>query len=506
MTNIWQKLGLKYQNSVLQLIVSKSIYDPRRPYLNPSNKVATATGFIIDIANGYVLTNAHVVEDAISIKAYLLGTRKDLTLSVISIADSKDLALCQIDDNDIYLLTNKLNPSDLNMKLGDNLLLEQLDEVLVIGYPLGEPHIKFTTGIVSGFVSGDKYLPTQPLIQITAPLNPGNSGSPLLNNKGEVVGITSSGIIEMENIGYAIGIRSFISIYETMLQQRIVKMPTFSLKWQQTTPELITYKTNNPLIDGIYVQDIGPDSCLLSLCPGDIITHIGYEGKTRIMGKIDRYGDIKLNNRRFSLSEFVDMIPINASIYINIYRGTQSLHLHEKYTYIPTHRLAKIYPQLVPFDFEIIAGLCLSNLTLNLLSAFKSHPNREEGNRGGEVVSEGEKPVNEKIKCVDSRSYEEKVVITEIFPNTSVAEIKVFREGDIIKYINDHPIKRVDDIRELFRNSRDSRDSRRLQYIKIESEDKGLFIIDIEKIIDEDKLLINNLKITHPYLLDFHFI
>ena len=78
------------------------------------------------------------------------------------------------------------------------ILVRRSDEVLALGYPLGQQSLKSTTGVISGR--------EQHLIQMSAAINPGNSGGPLLNVNGEVVGINSAIIQGAQNVGYIIPI------------------------------------------------------------------------------------------------------------------------------------------------------------------------------------------------------------------------------------------------------------------------------------------------------------
>ena len=239
----WTAHGDRWKNSVLQLKVIRAIYKPDRPYGDPNDKTTSGSAFIIDIDRGYVGTNAHVVSNAISITGRIpkLGKR-DLSLELIGICREKDLALCKIHHDDIKLITRGLNKEqilNLNMKFGDNMELKETDEVMTIGYPMGQESIKYTTGIVSGFETknGDEFgnvedakhrSPTY--IQITAAVNPGNSGGPLLNRKGEIVGINAAGYLFAQNIGYAIPSRTFLSIYCELVKGTVVKMPTLALE------------------------------------------------------------------------------------------------------------------------------------------------------------------------------------------------------------------------------------------------------------------------------------
>jgi serine protease Do len=146
--------------------------------------------------NGYIATNNHVVEDARSIYVELADGRT-FPANIVGTDTLSDLAVIEIDATDLPYA-----------RWGDSSLLSVGDWVLAIGNALGEG-ITATEGIVSRLnvsVNVDENNILYGLIQTTAPVNPGNSGGPLANMAGEVIGITSVKIVasEVEGIGYAI--------------------------------------------------------------------------------------------------------------------------------------------------------------------------------------------------------------------------------------------------------------------------------------------------------------
>ena len=157
----------------------------------------SGTGFALN--KGYVVTNYHVVEDAKSI--IISGINGDFTIeytaSVVATDKVVDLAIIKINDSRFKGLGPL--PYAINMQQA-----EVGDDVFVLGYPLTQTmgeEIKLTNGIVSsrtGF-QGDPSL-----YQMSVPIQPGNSGGPMFNNKGNVVGIVCAHHIGTENVSYAI--------------------------------------------------------------------------------------------------------------------------------------------------------------------------------------------------------------------------------------------------------------------------------------------------------------
>ena len=135
------------------------------------------SGFIID-SDGYILTNAHVVEGAEKVRVQL-NNNKEYNADVIGIDKRTDVALVKIQGDHLPVA-----------KIGDSDQVQVGDWVLAIGSPFGFSHTA-TQGIVSAVArnlpSGD-YVP---FIQTDAAINPGNSGGPLFNSKGEVIAINS---------------------------------------------------------------------------------------------------------------------------------------------------------------------------------------------------------------------------------------------------------------------------------------------------------------------------
>ena len=173
------------------------------------------TGFIIS-PDGQVVTNAHVVEDAVTIKVMLFdGTVKSAEL--VQKDPSRDLAVLKIEGDNLPAA-----------RLGNSADVEVGDEVLAIGNALGlgdTPTV--TTGIVSALdrqlLLGGNRLTN--LIQTDAAINPGNSGGPLVNANGEVIGVNTAIAGNAEGIGFAISIDHARPVIETLQTGEVPKRP-----------------------------------------------------------------------------------------------------------------------------------------------------------------------------------------------------------------------------------------------------------------------------------------
>jgi len=520
-------------NSVIFLIVTKAKYDYKYPYKTFREKETTGSGFIIDISRGLILTNAHIVANAISIVGRLPKTgKKDLTLEIIGICREKDLAICKIIDISLIEQSFPNNLDSLNLKFGDSLNVKVGDKVYSLGYPLNSSNIKTTTGIVSGFERvnnneiEDSLTRSPTYIQFNVIINPGNSGGPLLNENGEVIGIN----VYDKNMGCAIPSRTFLAIYSELIQSQIVKMPTLALDWCKTNREIMKKQTGTSTTYGIYVRKIYPDSCLDKLEKGDIIRRIDYvdifqqtnsfdlktlenllkkileneENKTNSTVTIffDRFGmsidkigilenpnetDINkikfktiLTERKMEISEFMDMIPIGTEMILNICREKNWYRLKTKYLYIQSERIPRIYPRITPLDYEIFAGICVSNLNMKHFDIF------------------------ENLKT--ENYYKNQVIITHIFPGTSVYKTGSLKSGLLIKSILgfDENFEQIKDTQRVISSLNDVRHilRSRPEQIQITTCEDFVFFVSLSTIMKEDKLLFETYEIKHKYILE----
>ena len=184
----------------------------RQPQREPKTSAA-GTGFIIS-TDGFILTNNHVVEDAIKIEVYLYGDDETpYTAKVIGHDQLTDTAL-------IELVEKPKGPLPA-VKFGDSSQIGPGDWVMAIGNPFGYTHT-VTVGVVSAMgrafpVSTGR---TNDMIQTDAAINPGNSGGPLLNMRGDVIGMNTAIITNSQNEGnIGIGFAVPINTVKDLLQQ-----------------------------------------------------------------------------------------------------------------------------------------------------------------------------------------------------------------------------------------------------------------------------------------------
>lgn len=169
------------------------------------------TAFAMD-DKGHIITNYHVVKDAISIKVLITNHSKKFVYADIVAKDiSIDLAILRINDVEFQGVAPPYNFYQGQSRVGEN--------VYTLGYPLknsmGE-EVKLTTGVIS---SKSGYQGDISSYQISVPIQPGNSGGPLINRDGEIIGIVSAVHLHAQNASYAIK-----SIYLSLLIDSVNKL------------------------------------------------------------------------------------------------------------------------------------------------------------------------------------------------------------------------------------------------------------------------------------------
>lgn len=235
---------------------------------------ATVSGSGVFISKeGYLLTNNHVVEGAQNVTIVLSdGTQQ--TASIVGTDQYADLAVLKTDGKVTAIAV--LGNSD-NLKPGET--------VIAIGSPLGDFKNTVTVGVVSAtgrsIDTGNGYQ-IENLIQTDAAINQGNSGGPLVNLAGEVIGIntlvvrnSSSGSVA-EGLGFAIPVNTARAVAEQIMQKGYFARPYLGVSWQAITPN-IAARYNLPVEWGAYVTDVvsGGPANKAGIQSGDIITRIG---------------------------------------------------------------------------------------------------------------------------------------------------------------------------------------------------------------------------------------
>ncbi|MGB9681256.1 MAG: S1C family serine protease [Minisyncoccia bacterium] len=250
----------KSEKAVVSIVATKDLPVIEKYYINPfedfpyfpfgfefqipqyrqkgtkKQEVSSGSGFIVS-PDGYVITNKHVVEDEEASYTVLTNDGKKYEAEVIAKDPSEDFAVLKIKGNNLKFDYLTLGSSK-DLKLGQT--------VIAIGNALGEFKNTVSVGVISGLnrtlsatdpTTGETNVLLN-VIQTDAAINRGNSGGPLINLKGEVVGINTAMVFGAQNIGFAIPIDQVKGALDQAIKTGKITTPFLGVWYQMITPDL----------------------------------------------------------------------------------------------------------------------------------------------------------------------------------------------------------------------------------------------------------------------------
>jgi serine protease Do len=230
---------------------------------------ALGSGVVVDRA-GYILTNNHVVDGASTIKVKFTGDPASYTAKVVGVDEKTDLAVIRVEGK------TGLSPA----KIGNSDAVQVGDWAVAIGSPFG-----FQATVTAGIISATgRDIPDNPsqyqhFLQTDAAINPGNSGGPLLNIRGEVIGIntaiatTSRGY---QGVGFALPINTAAEVYNQIIKTGKVTRGSIGIRYDGRPEAVIANLKIAGVPEGVFVGDVAPGGPAekAGIQQGDVIVSI----------------------------------------------------------------------------------------------------------------------------------------------------------------------------------------------------------------------------------------
>lgn len=246
--------------------------------IETEDQTMAGSGFFIS-EDGYILTNRHVVDEETDYYV-ITNDGERLKAEVVDRDGLRDLAFLKVEGDNFY-----------KIPLGDSDQLRLGQSAIAIGYSLGELKNSVSVGVVSGLVrdiwarSGWDLEQLKGMIQTDAAINPGNSGGPLLNLKGEVIGVNTAKSFQGDNVGFALPINKITSVIDSVLKEGRIINPFLGVRYllideyEQNMRGLPIDHGALILRDGPNRPAVTPDSPAneIGLREGDIITKLAGE-------------------------------------------------------------------------------------------------------------------------------------------------------------------------------------------------------------------------------------
>lgn len=462
-TQVWREVQESVKDTVVQVFAQVAEIDLLQPYKTPAQYPTYGSGFFIN-DQGDLITNAHVVNmaKAIWIQIPSLGKRI-IEVDVVSVSPDRDLALLRVKPDSLTMIKTMLGKIPY-LKLGDSDIVRRADEVMALGYPLGQQSLKSTTGVISGREGQ--------FIQMSAAINPGNSGGPLLNLNGEVVGINTAIIANAQNIGYIIPINDLRVVLTDMYQMPLLRKPFLGVLFNNGTETLAKF-LGNPEPGGCYVVEIIDNSTLAKagVIRGDMIYEINGHA-------IDIYGDMSVpwSEDKISIVDYVSRLSVGQEISLVVYRNGERKDMSVTFSKAELPAIRKIYSGYEEVDYEVIAGMVVMPLTINHIQILAQ--NAPGLTRFGEINNQT-KPT---------------LVVTHIFPSSQLYRSRTITVGSTLNEINGFEVHTLADLRKALQEGDRT-------YLTIRASDNvarvsdNVFVtLSFEKVLEEETKLSKDYK------------
>jgi serine protease Do len=375
------------------------LFNPFHDYGVPKKwkEQSLGSGVIVS-SGGYIITNNHVVEKGDEIKVTLFDKRT-FKGKIVGSDPKTDIAIVRIDARDLPTLT-----------WGDSEKLQVGEFVLAIGNPYSLSHT-VTMGIISAVGRANVGIADyEDFIQTDAAINPGNSGGPLVNIKGELIGINTAIFSRTggyQGIGFAVPSNMVRLVMDQLVQKGKVTRGWIGVTIQELTPEL-AQKFGLKKSNGALVSDVVKDSpaAKAGIMRGDVI--IEFNGK--------EIKDVS------NLRNMVAQSKIDGEISMRIFRSGKEYTVKVFIIELP-REVAEVMPSQLPNDanVEVLTGLTVMDLTKEI------------------------------IRQLGFNKDERGVVVVKVEPGSPADDAEI-KKGDIIKEIDKKSINNVEDFNRIASN------------------------------------------------------
>ncbi len=462
-------------DSLVKIIVNPIMINMFYPYKIVNKEPTTGTGIFIkeDEEFIYILTCAHVIENKAKITVMSRHNKERVTAVPVGICFDKDVAIIKVSKNDKnYRYLEKLRLVDIDK----NVTISQGDIVKAVGYPLAEENLILTSGVFSGFKKN--------FLQVDTPVNPGNSGGPLVNDRLEIVGIVSSKIPNnvATNVAYVIPMTHINTIKEILLNSGdgfILFEPKLGMTFMNANDNI--YKSIGVNTDhGYYVKKVYTTSQFYNtIKTGDLILEI--DGNT-----VDRYGFInskdKIDNYKLHITDYYSRKIPTDEVSIKIFNG----NIKEVKDTVNNNNVFNIKPVNYPYDavdFEIFSGLILTELTLDhILDTNKN------------ITDQNDYLITKYLQH-DYRDHKI-LFVSAILQGSYVSELDIFGSGEIIKAIDNIDLGRENKTLEsILDTARKIIVANTTGYIKFTSVDDKFIVVNVKDALAMEK----ELSVYHKY-------
>ncbi|MCK4499956.1 trypsin-like peptidase domain-containing protein, partial [Candidatus Babeliales bacterium] len=318
----------------------------------------------------------------------------------------------------------------VELEFGSSDQMRRGDKVFTLGFPFGEENLKGTQGVISGYQN--VYLQQNEFnrlcLQITAPINNGNSGGPAFNDAGKVIGINFAAFAEAQNVGYVIPIDGVKDVLKHMFSSKFVRNPCLGGVMQPMTPTMAKALKCPEGVTGVLVVNVFENGSLglLGIKPGDVIVEVNGH-------VVDFQGEVAVSwsDERVDMREVVNRMPFGHIVSCKVCRNGEMILLEMEKKHVGILPVRTLFPRHERVDYEIFGGgLVVMPLSINRIIQLREHTPT--------LLSH----------LILINNGKGKLVVSYVLPTSKASDPRgLFRIGTVITHINGIEIFTLDEFR-----------------------------------------------------------
>lgn len=360
----------KVISAVVQIYVEGLLVDENLNILNPhivNVGFWSASGSFIRISGkeGYILTNAHVVNNGLKFKVRtLLTSEENFEANLVGFIESyePDIAVLMLKESELTRMKNIIGEIPY-LEFIDDLIIHRDLSIRAIGYPLGMKEPNITSGKVTNFIYGDEESCER--IVTDAAINHGNSGGPAVAEDGKMIGINTSIALNANDIGFITPVSFIKIVLENLIKGKDTVLTDLGASFQKNSPNNSRY-LKSPSDDGVILTTIITDSLIDKAGgkPKDILYRINDFF-------LDSHGIVKnyKGPRHKNIYDIVRLIPLYSDIQLKILRKGEHLTLNTKAIPLPEQKL-KGSTNLLKREFIAFKGIIFQEINIFIIQTF----------------------------------------------------------------------------------------------------------------------------------------
>ena len=436
--NNLKQVARQMMSGVVQIHVEGNLEEDIQSVMNPAVKRTgtwSGSGFFIRYKNlqGYIVTNAHVIRNAVKIKvSSMLTSEEKFEADVVGLVKQlePDVALIKLSDKELSRF-NKLAVREIEyLELGEGSGLSRGEEIKAIGYPMGMVEPNISGGEITNFVSGSEY--TTERYVTDAAINPGNSGGPSISKDGKVVGLNTAVMIEADNIGFITPAGFVKIIIENLLQQNEPQFAGIGGKLQKNTVNF----------NSLLKQSVPKGVIVAKTQAGGFLEAAGILQRDVIISingiEFDRHGIVIGKEGTFrhkNIFDVMKLIPIGDEVVMTYLRNGEIRNTHANAIHNPEKGVVS-HPIINEREYLEVFGMIIQQLSFEIIEAMR------------------ELDANARIDMIQIIDQEKPMLtVTHIHQGTQADEME-WPVGELIAKANEQEVHSLNELEEIINKNK----------------------------------------------------